>query len=60
MACIKIESSDLAASEKTKEFVDFKPTNRDKVVQKAWRDSIGVPREDPEESLKFDTVVEME
>jgi hypothetical protein len=35
MACIKIESSDLATGKKTKEFVDFKPTNRDKVVQKA-------------------------
>ena len=35
MTCIKTESSDLVAVEKTKEFADFKPTNRGKVVQKA-------------------------
>ena len=58
MACIKTESSDLAVGAKTKEFADFKPINRVKVVQKAWRDSLGVPREDSEESLKFGTVVD--
>ena len=60
MACIKTKSSDLAAGAKTKEFADFKPINRVKVVQKAWRDSLQVPREDPEDTLKFGTVVKIE
>jgi hypothetical protein len=34
MACIKIDSSDLAASEKTKEFVDFKPTTEIKLSKR--------------------------
>ena len=34
MACIKIESSDFAAIEKTKEFSDFKLTNREKLSEK--------------------------
>jgi hypothetical protein len=38
VACIKTESSDLAAGAETEGFADFKPTNRRKVVQKAGRD----------------------
>jgi hypothetical protein len=58
VACIKTESSYLAAGAKIEGFADFKPTNREKVVQKAGRDSLWVPREDIEESLRFGRVVE--
>jgi hypothetical protein len=40
VACIKTESSDLAAGAETEGFADFKPTNREKVVQKAGRNSL--------------------
>ena len=40
VACIKTESSYLAAGAKIEGFADFKPTNREKVVQKAGRDSL--------------------
>ena len=52
------ESSDLAANAETEIFAYFKPTKRQMVIQKAGRNSLGVLREDPEESLKFDRVVE--
>jgi hypothetical protein len=40
VACIKTESGDLAAGAEMEGFADFKPTNREKVVQKAGRDSL--------------------
>jgi hypothetical protein len=40
VACIKKESSDLAAGAKTKGFADFKLTNMEKVIHKTWRDSL--------------------
>jgi hypothetical protein len=40
VACIKTESSDLAAGAKLEGFADFKPTIRGKFVQKAGRDSL--------------------
>jgi hypothetical protein len=38
----------------------YKPTRRGKVVQKAGRDSLGVPREDIKKRLRFGRVVEAE
>ena len=58
VACIKTGSSDLAAGAETEKLVDFRPTKRQKVVQTAWKDSIGVPREDTKESLSIGRVVE--
>ena len=60
VACIKTESSVLAGSAKTQKFVYFKPTKRQKVIQKVGMVSQGVPRVDPEESLRFSRVVEAE
>jgi hypothetical protein len=59
VACINTESSDLAAAAKTERFADFKPTRREKVVQKARCDSLRVPREDTKDSLRFGRVVEV-
>jgi hypothetical protein len=58
MACIKTESRDLAAGAKTQRCAGSKPTRREKVIQKAGRDSLRVPREDPKKSLSVDRVVE--
>ena len=35
VACIKTESSDIAAAAKTEGLADFKSTNKGKVIQKA-------------------------
>jgi hypothetical protein len=40
VACIKAESSYLAAGAKIEGFADFKLTNRERVGQKAGRDSL--------------------
>ena len=40
VACMKTYNSDLTAGAKTEGFADFKPTNKGKVVQKSWRDSV--------------------
>jgi hypothetical protein len=40
VACIKTESSDLAAGAKSEGFADFKPTIRGKVGRKVGRDSL--------------------
>jgi hypothetical protein len=58
VACINTGSCDLAAGAETEKLVNFRPTKRQKVVQKAERDSLGVPREDSKDSLRFDRVVE--
>ena len=57
VACIKTGSSDLAVGAETEKMADCKPARRGKVVQKAGRDSLRVPREDIEDSLRFDRVV---
>jgi hypothetical protein len=46
VACIKTRSSDLAVGAETERMADYKPTRRGKVIQKAGRDSLGVPRDD--------------
>jgi hypothetical protein len=58
VACIKTGSSDLAVGAETERMADCKPTRREKVVQKAGRDSLRMPREDPKESLSIGRVVE--
>jgi hypothetical protein len=40
VACMKTESSDLAVGAKKEGFADFKPTNREIVVQKVGWDSL--------------------
>jgi len=57
VACIKTGSSDLAAGAETERMADCKPTRREKVVQKAGRDILRVPREDTKDRLRFDRVV---
>jgi hypothetical protein len=51
VACMKTERDDLAAGTETERMADYQPTRREKVVQKAGKDSLGVPQEDPKESL---------
>ena len=58
IACMKTESSVLAGSAETQKFAYIKPTKGKKVIQKVGIVSLEVPREDPEESLRFDRVVE--
>ena len=58
IACIKAESSILAGSAETQKFAYFKPTKGQKVIQKVGIVSLKVPREDPEESLRLNRVVE--
>ena len=48
---MKTERDDLAAGTETERMADYQPTRREKVVQKAGKDSLGVPQEDPKESL---------
>jgi hypothetical protein len=55
---MKRKSSDTATSVETERFANCKPSKREKVVQKAEKDSLGVPREDLKESLNFDKMVE--
>jgi hypothetical protein len=52
--------SDAATSVETERFANCKPTKREKVVQKAGKDSLGVSREDLKENLKFGKIVEAE
>ena len=40
VACIKTESSDIAAAAKTEGFADFQSTNKGKVTQKAGTGSL--------------------
>jgi hypothetical protein len=58
IAFIKRGRSNLAVSVKTKRFADSMPTKRKNVIQKAQRDSLRVPREDPKERVRFHKVVE--
>ena len=58
VACIKTESSVLAGSADTQTFAYFKPTKRQKVIQKVGMVSLEVPREGLKESLRFGRVVE--
>jgi len=44
-------------SDKPEIFNDDIPPRRQKVAQKAVRDSLGVPQEDPKESLRFSRVI---
>jgi hypothetical protein len=55
---MKTESSVLAGSAETQKFAYIKPTKGKKVIQKVGIVSLEVPREDPEESLRFNRVVE--
>ena len=55
---MKRKSSDPATSAETERFANCKPTKREKVNQKAGKDSLGVPIEDPKESLSFGRMVE--
>jgi len=57
---MKRGSSDSAIGAKTERFANCRPTKREKVVQKAGKDSLGVPIEDPKESLSFSKMVEAE
>jgi hypothetical protein len=57
IACMKRGRCDFETGAKTVRFADYIPTRREKVIQKAGRDSLGVPQEDPEESLRFGRVV---
>jgi hypothetical protein len=51
VACIKTERGDLATGAETKRMANYQPTRREKVVQKAEKDSLRVPQEDPKECL---------
>jgi hypothetical protein len=42
----------------TRNFADSKPTRKRKIIQKAGRDNLRVPREDAKESSRIDRVVE--
>jgi hypothetical protein len=55
---MKRKSSDSAISAETERFANCRPTKREKVIQKAGKDSLGVPIEDPKESLSFGRMVE--
>ena len=57
IACMKIGRCDFETGAKTERFADYIPTRRQKVVQKAGKDNLGVLQEDPEESLRFGRVV---
>ena len=48
---------DFETGAKTERFADYMLTRRQKVVQKAGKDNLGVLQEDPEESLRFGRVV---
>src|SRR5882762_1768282 len=55
---MKTGSSDLAASAETEVFAYFRPTQKEKIVQKAERDSLTMHKNDPKESSNFGKVVE--
>jgi len=55
---MKRKSSDSAISAETERFANCRPIKREKVVQKAGKDSLEVPIEDPKESLSFGRMVE--
>ena len=57
---MKRKSSDPATSAETERFANCRPTKREKVIQKAGKDSLGVPIEDPKESLSFGRMIEAE
>jgi hypothetical protein len=57
IACMKRGRCDFETGAKTERFTDYIPTRRQKVVQKAGRDSLGVPQEDPKESMRFGRVI---
>jgi hypothetical protein len=57
IACMKRGRCDFETGAKTERFADYIPTRRQNVVQKTRRDSLGVPQEDPKESLRFGRVV---
>jgi len=57
IACMKRGRCGFENSAKTDIFTDYIPTRRQKVAQKAGRDSLGVPQEDPKESLRFGRVI---
>jgi hypothetical protein len=59
VACIKTGSSDLAVGVETERMADYKPTRREEVVQRGGRDSLGVPKNDPKDSLRLSSVVEV-
>ena len=53
MACMKRGRCDFETSAKTESI----PTRRQKVAHKARTDSLGVPQEDPKESMRFGRVI---
>src|ERR1700692_776035 len=55
---MKTGSSDLAASAETEVFAYFRPTQKEKIVQKAERDSLTMHKNDLKESSNFGEVVE--
>jgi hypothetical protein len=57
---MKRKSSDSATSAETERFANCRSTKREKVIQKAEKDSLGVPIEDPKESLNFGRMIEAE
>jgi hypothetical protein len=57
IACMKRGRCDFEATAKTERFTDYMPTKRQRVAQKAGTDSLGVPQEDPKESMRFSRVI---
>jgi hypothetical protein len=57
---MKRGSSNSAIGAKTERFANYRPTKREKVIQKAVKHSLGVPKENPKESLSFCKMVEAE
>jgi hypothetical protein len=53
VACMKTERRDLAAGTKTERMADYQPTRREKVIQKAGKDSLEVPQEDPKRACRL-------
>ena len=57
IACMKRGRCDFEVTAKTERFTDYIPTKKQKVAQKAGTDSLGVPQEDPKESMRFGRVI---